>query len=219
MEKRGAIELALDLYRHPTKVKAVRKAALPIDVLKLVRIVAGSDDEISALNLTDLKSPTEMRDAAVFFIQQIMFQPNSAPHRVLGLGENASLQEIKDHKRLLLKWLHPDRNQNTWERVYFQRVIHAAASVEGVQTNAVVPVGPRPQRMPHHTSKTVKPKLQLKPIHRAQSWQAKLRQIFRRLLLFTATFFIAVTTFSVFRRLGYVSDDLPVFEQLQAWLR
>ena len=216
MNKRGAIELALDLYRHPIKVKAVRKAALPIDVLKLVRIVAGSDDEIAALNLTDLKSPTEMREAAVFFIQQIMFQPSNAPHRVLGLSENASPQEIKDHKRLLLKWLHPDRNQNKWERVYFQRVILAAASVEGVQTNAVVALEPKPQRAPQQTNK---PKLQMKPIHRAQTWQAKLRQRVRRLLIFTATFFIAITTFSIFRQLGYVSDDLPVFEQLQAWLR
>ena len=219
MNKRGAIELALDIYRHPSKVGAVRRAALPMDVLKLVRIVAGGDDEIAAQNLTDQKSPAEMRDAAVFFIQQIMFQSGNAPHRILGLSEDASPQQIKDHKRLLLKWLHPDRNQSKWEGVYFQRVLQAAQSVEGPPTNALVPVEPRPQRTSQHSRKTTKPKLYMKPLDRAQTWQAKLRQRVRRLLIFVATFFIAVTTFSVIRRMGYVSDDLPMFEQLQAWLR
>ncbi len=219
MNKRGAIELALDLYRHPIKVKSVRKAPLPTDVLQLVRIVAGSDDEIAALTLPELKTPNEMRDAAVFFIQQIMFQSGNAPRRVLGLSDDANTQQIKDHKRLLLKWLHPDRNQNTWERVYFQRVIQAAESVEGLSNTALAPLdhGARPK--PRQVKNATKLKLHIKPIHRSQTWQAKIRQLVKRLAVFSAAFFIAVMVFSVSRRLGFVSDDLPVFDQLQAWLR
>lgn len=216
MNKRGAIELALDLYRHPIKVKSVRAAPLPLDVLQLVRIVAGSDDEIAALALPDFKSASEMREAAVFFIQQIMFQTGNAPRRILGLSEDASAQQIKDHKRLLLKWLHPDRNQNTWERVYFQRVIQAAASLEGLPNTALVPVAKPKHR---HAKSAAKLKLHIKPIHGAQTWQAKLRQQVKRLVVFSAAFIIAVAVFSIFRRLGYLSEDLPVFEQLQAWLR
>jgi hypothetical protein len=219
MNTRGAVELALDLYRHPIKVTAARKSALPADILALIRIVAGSDDEMAALDLPDVKSPTEMREAAAFFMQQVMFQKDNDSHRILGLNSKSTAQQIKDHKRLLLKWLHPDRNQNKWERVYFQRVLHAAEKLEGNSTNALVPVELPTKSKTNHNGEKTKPKLRMKPIHAPLDLRSKLRIWMKRGLVFSFVFMMSVSVFSALNRMGYLSDDLPMLDQLQAWLR
>jgi DnaJ domain len=212
---RGAVELALDLYRHPIKVKAARKSALPADVVKLIRIVSGSDEEIAALNLKDVRSPTEMREAAAFFMQQILFLSNNTPHRMLGLDSNAEAQQIKDHKRLLLKWLHPDRNQNKWESVYFQRVLKAAETLEGQPITDLEPTDNNWKSK--RTAQTAKIKLHAQPMRR--SLRSNLRHWVKRIFIFGVVVLLLVTAFSLLRQLGYVDDDLPWLDKLRAWLR
>jgi hypothetical protein len=75
-------------------------------------------------------SKQSSRTRAIFFLQQALLYPGADNYRVLGLSPGATLNDIKDHKRLLLKWLHPDRNSSSWEQLLFQRVATAATDLE-----------------------------------------------------------------------------------------
>ena len=58
------------------------------------------------------------------------FDKRSDPYRVLGLAQGASMEDVRENKRLLLKWLHPDRNPRPAEWAHLARVIEAAEAIE-----------------------------------------------------------------------------------------
>lgn len=49
---------------------------------------------------------------------------------VLALPQNWSSQDVREHKRWMLKWLHPDRNPSAWEANLFHRVKEASDRIE-----------------------------------------------------------------------------------------
>ena len=53
-----------------------------------------------------------MRDAAAFYIEQILLAPESDSYRVLGGGPQTSSGDLRRNMALLLKWLHPDMERN-----------------------------------------------------------------------------------------------------------
>ncbi len=64
-----------------------------------------------------------MRQAATFFIEQILFAPNADSYRVLGASTSASAGELRRNVALLLRWLHPDLDPRS-ERSIFVRPGH-----------------------------------------------------------------------------------------------
>jgi hypothetical protein len=66
-----------------------------------------------------------MREAAVFYVQQVLFAPGADSYRVLGVDSDADDDRIKEHYRWLVRWLHPDRNPDAWEAIYADRVNRA----------------------------------------------------------------------------------------------
>ena len=131
-----AIDAALKIYRRPDLVRAERRKVLPDNTLPLIRIASGSAIAPEFLTAERAKSEAEARDAAVFYIQQILLSPKSDEYRQLGLTYQATPQQISEHKRHMLKWLHPDRNPNKWESALFQRVVNAAGKLENRGTAA-----------------------------------------------------------------------------------
>lgn len=119
-----ALRIALDLRHVPSLVRHVRGEPLPEGVSLLLRIAAGdSEAEQHALQLVD-RSLDEIREAAAFFIEQILFAPGSDSYRVLGARPDASAAELRRNMALLMKWLHPDAD--TGERgVFVGRVTSA----------------------------------------------------------------------------------------------
>ncbi len=126
-----AIEIALEVYRKPERARALRRQAVPPGMLNLIKIAAGTEDEIKALLLDRAAEGAPAKDAAIFYLQQLLMNAEGDDYRQLGLRAGASLQDVKDHKRGLLKWLHPDRNPSPWEQVLFGRVKAAADRIEG----------------------------------------------------------------------------------------
>ena len=125
LEGRQALDLALDLARMPTLANAMRAGPLPPDTLVVIRIAAGcSRTSGEAVKATGLKSST-IREACLLYLQEILLASNSDSHRVLGVQPGASRNVMREHMRWLLKWLHPDGNQNDWESVFAERVIKA----------------------------------------------------------------------------------------------
>jgi hypothetical protein len=91
----------------------------------LVRIVGGDAQALALATRSTGESDANLRDAAAFYIQQVMFAVGSDSYRVLGLDAGASDEQLKSHHRWLTRWLHPDRNRDDWEAVYSERVNRA----------------------------------------------------------------------------------------------
>src|SRR6185369_6120921 len=70
--------------------------------------------------------PREMiRDAAIFFIEQVMLCPSADSYRVLGARPEASFGELRRNMALLLRWLHPDHDRRGERAVFAARVTRA----------------------------------------------------------------------------------------------
>jgi hypothetical protein len=124
MRQRHAIELAIDFARMPALGRTSVAPPIPPNIIEVMEIAAGSpkacEDAAAAIG-----EPVEhLTEAARFYLQQALFRPEADCHRVLGLQPGATRAMARAHMRLLLEWLHPDRN-NGLEAVYAERVIKA----------------------------------------------------------------------------------------------
>jgi hypothetical protein len=94
-------------------------------MLLLLRIVAGEEQALSLAQEITRESPAALREAASFYIQQVMFAGDSNSYRVLGVDPDVTDERLREHYRWLARWLHPDRNPDKWEAVYAERVNQA----------------------------------------------------------------------------------------------
>jgi len=128
-----ALSVALDLIRMPTQVRIMRSAPLPPGVLLLLRLAAsetGAECEAEEINK---RSSSANRDAAIFFIEQVLLATNSDAYRVLGLDRRASSAELRRHMAYLLKWLHPDVSGDPHKARLAQRVLMAWNEVKSAE--------------------------------------------------------------------------------------
>ena len=131
MQTRNALDIAMQLYRQPALVHKVRRDGLPPRMLSVIKIAAGSEEEIETPSEHTQEELQEIREAAIFFLQNCLFQSGGDGYRVLGVRPDAAIGEMLAHKRWLLKWLHPDVNRNKWEAAYLQRVLTAWEEIAG----------------------------------------------------------------------------------------
>ncbi len=135
-----ALTMAVRLYRSPGLARSVRVSALPPAVLPVIRIAAGCPISTAyAVAQTGMDAPTLSRIAALYLLVAL-FGQESDPHRTLGLGPEASGELVQDHRKWLLKWLHPDRNPNQHLAGLSVRVLDASAALSA----APAPVEPLP---------------------------------------------------------------------------
>ncbi len=126
----AAIFEALSLYKQPARARSINRQGLPPDMLNLIKIAAGDDQTMVAWAQASGENPEILRQAAVFYLQQTIARAGQDPYRTLGLAPRASSEDIRNHKRWLLKWLHPDRNPSKWETALFHRVNAVAQLLE-----------------------------------------------------------------------------------------
>ncbi|HEU0152047.1 MAG TPA: J domain-containing protein [Arenimonas sp.] len=120
-----ALEQALAYYRAPARLAMAAHRPLPDDLIELLRLAAGDGAQAAASAAASGESPERVAEAAVFFVQQVMFAAGADPHRVLGVNPGAPAARIREHYRWLIRWLHPDRNADDWDNVYTDRVTRA----------------------------------------------------------------------------------------------
>ena len=173
MERRLALDVALDMMQRPLLAKHAQRTPLPEDVLQLIRIAAGSEEDIVWASRTRARPADEIREAAVTFLQQVLFCPGADNYRLLGLGPSTTAEELHEHRRWLLKWLHPDRNPNKWESQLFQRVSHAARAVQESLTHghSEIAANRSQPRRPRHRSRALRRAIHM-PERTALSWRA-----------------------------------------------
>jgi hypothetical protein len=194
-----AIDAAINLYRRPNLVRAERRKALPENTLSLIRIASGGDIAPEFLTTDRAKSVEEARDASVFYIQQVLLSPKSDEYRQLGLTDQATSQQITEHKRYMLKWLHPDRNPNKWESALFQRVVNAAAKLENHSVAAVI-TSNRKAKIDSLSSIRLKPNRKLSRNH-TQTQTRKtsvLRWLRKRIVLGLALFIVLLIAWRIY---------------------
>jgi hypothetical protein len=136
----------MDALAKPEITSFLSVGPLPEGLKVLLRIVAeGEWRDVSTEHVYAKNSAEIVRTASAAFLTTVLFGRKTDPYRVLGLPPGASLSEVREHKRLLLKWLHPDRNPQARDQVYLARVIEAAEAIEGGRNhNADDKAGPSP---------------------------------------------------------------------------
>jgi hypothetical protein len=129
MRRDVAIVDALEMFRNPVQARSHAKRQLPRDMLSVIKIAAGDEATVSQWAQSCDETPDVIRQAAVFYLQQIISQSGSDNFRMLGLLPSASMEDIRLHKRWLLKWLHPDLNPSKWQAALFYRISAVAETI------------------------------------------------------------------------------------------
>lgn len=137
MARRQAIDIALDGAGKPEAFSMLAVAPLPDGVKSLLRIVAeGEWRDASTEHAYRSHGPEQVRAASAAFLAAVLFDRRADAYRVLGLAPGAPADDVRDNKRLLLKWLHPDRNPRPEERALLAHVIEAAEAIESGRAHA-----------------------------------------------------------------------------------
>jgi hypothetical protein len=140
MAQSHVIELALDLARMPALLRTSVVPALPPNIIELMRIAAGSPEACQVATAKAGEPTPVLIEAARFYLQQMLFRADADCYRILGIEPTASRATARDHMRWLLQWLHPDRNNNSWDAVYSERVLKAWREVSASNGSAAARV-------------------------------------------------------------------------------
>jgi hypothetical protein len=129
MGEATALRVALELMHLPSQVLHANSRPIPDGMLILLRVAAGDENAIKrAAELTG-RAEHVIREAAAFFIEQILFSPGGDSYRVLGANSDAASEDLRRNMILLLKWLHPDvqhQGGRQTERSIFARKVALA---------------------------------------------------------------------------------------------
>src|SRR5215470_9326236 len=120
-----ALRLAIDLLHVPSRVRQARVEPLPEGVPFLLHIAAGDINAMGEASRTTDRTNEVIRNAAEFFIEQILLASESDSYRVLGASPNATKSELRHNMALLIKWLHPDSAHEGLQSVFVNRVTMA----------------------------------------------------------------------------------------------
>ena len=120
-----ALRAAIELFHMPSRVRIARAEPLPTGVDLLLRIAAGEAEAEGTAIASTGRSRDLIRQAAIFFIEQVLLCPNSDSYRVLGADSCASSGELRRNMALLARWLHPDKDPHGQRSVFASRVNQA----------------------------------------------------------------------------------------------
>lgn len=122
-----ALEQAVGLLRAPALRSALRRRPLPGGVGEVLAIASASSEAMrDASARTGVPEP-ELLEASRFYVQQVLLADGADAYRNLGATPDADHAVLRDHHRLLLRWLHPDRSSDgaQWDSALSTRVNQA----------------------------------------------------------------------------------------------
>jgi hypothetical protein len=124
-----AMEAALALARTPSLVHAMRREPLPPGVALLLKIVAEEQGAAADAAAESGRDEKHLHTVSELYIQQVMLFSGADPFRVMGAEPGAGRADLRKHLRLLMTWLHPDKNASEWRSVFASRVLEAWQTV------------------------------------------------------------------------------------------
>ena len=133
------VSLAIAFHQAPGRFSDLLhgRAELPKGIGKLLRLAGGAEAE--GVNGQAFVPAAEIRQAARFFIEQVLLAHEADHYRVLGVRPDASLNEIKEHHRLLMRVFHPDREgaaADGWSEAFATRINLAYTALRQPQARA-----------------------------------------------------------------------------------
>ena len=157
-----SVSLAMAFHQAPAQFPDLLHgyAPLPAGMGVLLRLAGGSSLAAEGITLPFVAADG-LKAAARFFIEQVLLAHDADYYRTLGVSETATLEEIKEHHRLLMWLYHPDRGNNTdeWRDIFATRINLAYTTLRHPQSRLAYdaelrrarPQSPQPmtwQRMP-----------------------------------------------------------------------
>ena len=139
MRSAEALAAALGMRSNPRLVSKACRMPLPRGMTFLLEVAVGDVDALrKAATLTD-HTEAILREAAGFFIEQILFSQNADNYRTLGASKGASYAELRHHMALLMRWAHPDLISGSASSSCLNRSVYAnrvTKAWDGVKTGA-----------------------------------------------------------------------------------
>lgn len=120
-----ALRLAIDLLHAPSRLRAARSRPLPGGVILLLRLAARDETAEIAAAQASGRSREIVRDAALFFIEQVLFDVRSDSYRILGGDRQTPTGELRRNMALLLRGVHPDLERDRDRSAAAAKVIRA----------------------------------------------------------------------------------------------
>jgi len=155
MSASEALDLALALHANPRQSIDLRARPLPAEgVATLLRLALPQPDALKEVVESTGLDEALLTDAARFFVEQQMLvqECEHDPWRVLGLPPGSGEGRLREHHRLLVRLVHPDRNSD-WPPAFADRVNKAwrqlrrpEGRAEGIASG--LSVGPLPAAAP-----------------------------------------------------------------------
>lgn len=125
MGRVAALKLAIDLFHFPARARSLKSASVPDGVIEVIRVAAGDGKAVERAAETVGRSSEMVREAAEFYLEQVLLYPGADSYRVLGAKPDASYEELRRSMALLLRWLHPDGGRHGVRAVFASRVTDA----------------------------------------------------------------------------------------------
>ena len=97
-----ALRAAVELLHLPSRVALIRAGPLPEDVPVLLRIAAGDVEATNQAAASEGRSREMIREAALFFLEQVLFHADADSYRVLGATREASHLELRRNMTLAI---------------------------------------------------------------------------------------------------------------------
>jgi hypothetical protein len=125
-----ALESAIALWRAPRLARVMRSTRLPEGLPFLLRILSGEREaRVEAQRMTRLDEDAVISIVESYVLQVMLFRGASS-RRILGVEPGAERSQIRRHMGYLMRWLHPDREANTWRVVFARRVLDSWHQIE-----------------------------------------------------------------------------------------
>jgi hypothetical protein len=118
-----ALDVALRMAKQPIIVRKSRRSQLPNGVSHVLELAIGDHKALKVAAQRKELTDQQLREAAEFFVQQVLFYHRANSYRIFGVEANASNQEIRHHMALIMKWLHPDITASSTDEAMMDRSI------------------------------------------------------------------------------------------------
>jgi hypothetical protein len=120
-----ALKVAIQLHHMPANVRMVRDNPLPSGIPLLLQVAAEDPDALREAGVLTERPAQELRQAARFFIEQILWHPGADSFRILGATPTTSASDLKRNMSSLMSWLHPDVEHGDARSIFAVRVTNA----------------------------------------------------------------------------------------------
>ena len=131
-----ALEIALALWRAPSRRTALQQRPLPRDVAGLMALAAAAPERVADASRRTGEEPKKIVEAARFYLREVLLFDGADAYRLLGVARDCSTTEIKANHRALQQWLHPDRCDGDLESLYASRINAAWSELRSPERRA-----------------------------------------------------------------------------------